>query len=480
MAGSDSFRRTRSFDGPAEAEAADRPVHLAITYAEDGTIAGYREGRPYGDSYRADGPVPFRAGEARVLFGLRHEPAGGNRHLRGLIVRANLYDRALTAAEVAASAASSGPFVAEEEIRDRLAPEDRGAYDRIEAGLAEARRALSEPRPVRLAYAVRPREPEAAHLLIRGNPSQPGEVVAPGGIPAVPGPSADFGLAPDADDARRRAALASWIAGPENPLFARTIVNRLWADHFGAGIVSTPNDLGFNGGRPSHPELLDWLASALIRSGWSLKAVHRAILCSETYRQASGPRPEAAAIDADNRLLWRISPRRLDAESARDAMLAIAGCLDHTMGGPGDPDFRHTIRGATHFYAPVAGLGDGDPRRSLYRIWARGGRNPLLDTFDCPDPSTTAPVRPVTTTPLQALALLNDAFVLEAADRFADRLEREATGDPTGQVELAYRLAFGRAPEPAESEDAARAVRAHGPAVLCRAIFNSNEFLYLD
>ncbi|QDV38445.1 DUF1553 domain-containing protein [Tautonia plasticadhaerens] len=480
MAGSDSFRRTRPFGGPEEAEASDRPVHLALSYHDDGTIAAFRDGQPYGASYRSDGPVRFEAGEARVLFGLRHEPPGGNRFLSGVILRANLYDRALAADEVAASFRSAGEPIAHEEILALLGPGDRAALDRIEAELAEARRILDEPRPERLAYAVAPKDPEPSHLLIRGNPGQPGEVVSPGGVPAVPGPDADFGLPPDAADGSRRRALAEWIAHPENPLFARTIVNRLWQDHFGVGIVETPNDLGFNGGRPSHPELLDWLASELIRQGWSLKALRRAIVCSETYRQSSRNRPEAAALDADNRLLWRMSPRRLEAESLRDAMLAVSGTLRRSMGGPGDPDFRHRIRGGTHFYDMDPALDAEAPRRSLYRVWARGGRNPLLDTFDCPDPSTTAPTRRVTTTPLQALALLNNDFVLECVDRLADRLEREAPGDPEGQVERAYRLAFGRPPNVAEADRATRSVREFGPAVLCRAILNSNEFLYVD
>jgi hypothetical protein len=480
MAGSDSFRRTRPFGGPEEEEAADRPVHVAISYEDDGTIAGYRDGLPYGEAYRSDGPVRFEPGEARILFGLRHEPAGGNRLLSGLIIRANLYDRALTAVEVAASARSAGQFVAEEEILARLDPDALAEFHRIEAELEEVREILEEPRPEHLAYAVSPRTPEVAHLLIRGNPGQPGEVVSPGGIPAVPGPTADFGLPPDASDADRRRALADWIAHPDNPLFARTIVNRLWQEHFGGGIVDTPNDLGFNGGRPSHPELLDWLAAELIRRRWSLKALHRAIVCSETYRQASMIRSDALAIDASNRLLWRMSPRRLDAESVRDAMLSVFGSLRSEMGGPGDPDFRHRIRGGTHFYDMDPGLDAEAPRRSLYRVWARGGRNPLLDTFDCPDPSTTSPTRQVTTTPLQALALLNNEFVLELAGRFADRLEREAPGDPAGQVGLAYRVAYNREPGPDEADRAIRAVREFGPSVLCRAILNSSEFLYVD
>jgi hypothetical protein len=294
--------------------------------------------------------------------------------------------------------------------------------------------------------------------------------------------SADFGLPPDAPEGERRRRLAEWVTHPKNPLLGRVIVNRLWHHHFGTGLVDTPNDFGFNGGRPSHRELLDWLAAELSEGGWRLKPLHRLIVTSATYRQASARDESAARADAGNRLLGRMSPRRLDAETVRDATLQAAGRLDQRMGGPGFADVRAVAAPGTPamVYQPVDLAGAGPQRRTLYRVWSRGGRNRLLEAFDCPDPSATAPSRAVTTTPLQALALLNNAFVLHAARHFAERLRREAGEDVDRKVRRAYLLAYGRPPHNDEEKLARQVVEKHGLAVLARAIFNSNEFLYVD
>jgi Protein of unknown function (DUF1553)/Protein of unknown function (DUF1549)/Planctomycete cytochrome C len=337
------------------------------------------------------------------------------------------------------------------------------------------------PLPAGKVYAVVPRQPEVAHLLVRGDPGQRGPVVSAGGLRAIAGLEGDFSLPPDAPEAERRKRLAAWVTHPKNPLFARVIVNRLWQHHFGVGLVETPNDFGFNGGRPSHPELLDWLAAGLADHGWSLKHLHRVIVTSEAYRQGSSWNEAAARVDAGNRLLWRKSPRRLEAETVRDAVLSVAGRLDVRMGGPGFLDVR-VVRApgtAAMLYLPVEPGGEASQRRTLYRVWSRGGRNRLLDVLDCPDPSTTAPSRAVTTTPLQALAMLNNAFVLHTARDFAERLQGEP-GDVDAQVRRAYLLAYGRPPRSDEAELARRAVREHGLTVLTRALFNSNEFLYVD
>jgi hypothetical protein len=478
LAGSDNFVRTRGFGGPAEAEANRRPVHVAIVYAEDGTVSAYRDGRPYGAAYRTSRPRHFKAGESEVVFGLRHSPAGGNRMLAGVIRRARLYDRALSPAEVAASAAAGdvGPDV----IAARVPEERRARYTELLAAVRAQRESLARL-PAKV-YAVTPRQPEVAHVLLRGDTTRPGEVVTAGGVRAVAGPDADFGLPPDAPEAERRRRLADWVTHPKNPLFARVIVNRLWHHHFGVGLADTPNDFGFNGGRPSHPALLDWLAAELVRGGWSLKHLHRLIVTSAAYRQGAGWSAEAARLDAGNRLLWRKSPRRLEAEAVRDAALHVAGRLNPRMGGPGFQDTRQVRAPGTSavLYLPADGDGEELRRRSLYRVWSRGGRNRLLDAFDCPDPSATAPSRPVTTTPLQALAMLNNTLVLRTAGDFADRLKREARGDVGRQVRRAYLLAYGRRPTAEEAELAERVVRVHGLAVLTRAIFNSNEFLYVD
>lgn len=358
-------------------------------------------------------------------------------------------------------------------------------YYRLSAALGGVRHGQrpmpgSDPKTKQTLYAVTPRPPGIAHVLLRGDPNLKDAVVTPGALAALPGLQADFGLAADAADGPRRIKLADWITDPANPLFARVIVNRLWHHHFGVGLVDTPSDFGFSGGRPSHPELLDWLAAELPRHGWRLKAMHRLIVTSATYRQSGRINAEASKIDGGNRLLWRKSPIRLEAEALRDAMLVVAGQFNPTMGGPGYQDFKLNVRGATHEYTPFDFDSPEVYRRSIYRTLARSGRSRLLDTFDCPDPSVAAPNRAVTTTPLQALTLLNNSFVLRMAERFAQRLQREAGADVGEQIVLAYRLAYGRPPSAVEVATARRAVEAHGLPVLCRALFNSNEFLYVD
>jgi hypothetical protein len=317
---------------------------------------------------------------------------------------------------------------------------------------------------------------------VRGNPAQPGAEVSAGGVSAVSGLDADFGLAPDAPEAERRKRLAAWITHPANPLFARVMANRLWQAHFGSGLVETPSDLGFNGGTPSHPALLDWLAAEIRERGWSPKSMHRLIVTSATYRQSSRIDQAASAKDAGDRLLWRKARTRLEAEMVRDAMLAVSGQLDPRLGGPSFMD--HAIfkppGAASLLYVPAPPETPGLDRRTLYRAWSRGGRSALLDAFDCPDPSATSPRRPVTTTPLQALAMMNNALVLHLADALAGRLAREAGPDAGLQVDRAYRLAFGRRPDPDERARAVSVVQRFGAATLARALFNSGEFFYLD
>ncbi len=353
-------------------------------------------------------------------------------------------------------------------------------YYRLSAALAgvhHGERPLPNQKE-RKAYAVAPSTPEATFLLIRGEPSRKGAEMTPGGVAALG--ASDFRMQADAPDAERRRCLADWITRPDNPLLARVMVNRLWQYHFGAGLVETPSDFGFNGGKPSHPELLDWLADEFRRSGWSMKHMHRLIVTSATYRQASRFRPDAAKTDASNRLLWRKNPMRLEAESLRDTILAIAGKLNPQMGGPSYQDFQMSIRGATYYYVPVVSDAPDKMRRSIYRTWARSGRNPFLDTLDCPDPSTLTPKRAVTTTPLQALVFLNNDFMLRMADHWANRIKADAGDAIPAQVARAYHLALGRPPTENELNTARRVVANNGLAILCRALLNCNEFLYVD
>jgi Protein of unknown function (DUF1553)/Protein of unknown function (DUF1549)/Planctomycete cytochrome C/Concanavalin A-like lectin/glucanases superfamily len=479
MAGSDNFARTQSFDGPRETEAANRPVVITVVYANDGTITGYRNGRLYGHSYRSAGPAVFKAGRAQVVFGLRHGPPGGNKMLAGVLERAQLYDRALSAAEVAASAARQVDLLPDQAVVAELSTAARAKRQRLAGELRDLQD--NPPLPAkRISYAITPRQPEPARFLVRGDIRQPTNILAPGGIASLAGVSSEFHLPPDAPEAQRRLALADWLASARNPLFARVIVNRLWQHHFGVGLVDTPNDFGFNGGRPSHPELLDWLAATLVERNWSLKRLQREIVLSATYRQSCADNARAMKQDADNRWLWRRNPQRLEAEAIRDAVLAAAGQLRQTIGGPGFRDFKEIFRAGTYTYEPAETIDPTCNRRTIYRTWTRGGRSGLLDAFDCPDPSVTAPKRAVTTTPLQALALFNDAFTLRMATRLAQRAQRAEPGNVDGQITRAYQWSFGRDPSAEEQIAARRLVTTHGLAALARAIFNSNEFLYVD
>jgi hypothetical protein len=478
LAGCEGFVRYQGFEATPEAEATQRAVHVAIVYAADGTITGYRDGAAYGVAYHSNGPATFDAGVSQIVFGMRHGiSAGDNRMLAGAIDQAQLYDRALTAEEVAASARRVD-YVSATELAARFSPEERGEHAAAVARvkqLSDEIAALSSSRT----YAVLPREPEVTHLLLRGSTTSPADVVEPDGIASITGSSPDFGLPPDAPEAERRRELAEWITAPANPLFARVIVNRVWMYHFGSGLIESPNDFGFNGGQPSHPELLDWLAADLVEHGWSLKHLHRTILNSATYRQASRYRADCAAVDASNRLLWRKDPLRLEAEVLRDAILKASGELNPQIGGPPYADYE-TFTHNSQFYTMIDPVGPEFHRRTIYRTWLRSGRSAMLDAFDCPDPSTTAPRRAVTTTPVQSLALLNNSFVLRMSDSLAERASAEAANNPATQVDQVYRLAYAREPSAEERETLARFVEQHGLLALCRVIFNSNEFLYAE
>lgn len=317
-------------------------------------------------------------------------------------------------------------------------------------------------------------QPEPVHRLFRGDPGSPRERVNPGGIAAV-GP---LEIAATASERDRRIALANWITRPRNPLTARVMVNRLWHYHFGRGIVETPSDFGHNGGRPSHPELLDWLASELIRSGWSLKHVHRLILTSATYRQSSAPRANGLKADAAARLLWRFPPRRLEAEAIRDSMLAASGVLDERMGGPGFSPFKPN-KNYVRVYLPKEEFGPAEWRRMVYMSKVRMEQDAVFGAFDCPDAGLIAPRRTQSTTAVQALGLFNSHFTEEQADRLAQRCEREAGAALPARVRRAFELAFGRAADDVEQPAAEQLVAAYGLGALCRALFNANEFLFI-
>ncbi|HEY1051855.1 MAG TPA: DUF1553 domain-containing protein [Prosthecobacter sp.] len=331
-------------------------------------------------------------------------------------------------------------------------------------------------------------------VLKRGDVESPAEEsVAPTSLALVRGLKSEFGTG-DMPEGERRKALAAWITDARNPLTRRVIVNRLWHWHFGQGIINTPSDLGLGGSKPSHPEMLDWLAEELLRGGWSLKHLHKLIVMSETYRQRSDGVVENGSagkttlhasntpslLDSGNRLLWRQNPHRLEAEMLRDAVLAVSGKLNvQAMGGPGFADFNYT-----EGYAPVYQHITADKpelwRRSIYRFVTRSTPQRFLTTLDCPDPANLTPARLTTTTALQSLALFNNDFVLRQSRYFAERLRREAGGETGAQVRRAYQLAFGREPGIEELRLATAFIEAGDLFAFCRSILNSNEFVYVD
>jgi hypothetical protein len=457
-------------------------VHVAIVYQADGTIVGYRDGQIYGTSYRPGELQKYSAGKAQLVFGLRHGPPGGNRMLSGRIHRALLYDRALTADEVAASAgASDVSYVSPKELMARLSAEQRQNHTSRTAEfaqLADERQAILQSESQTL-YTCVSTNPGVTRVLLRGDVGTPREAVSPAGLSAVPGGGFEFGLPVDAPDAERRRKLAEWITGRDNPLFARVMVNRMWHYHFGQGLVPTPSDFGFNGGKPSHPELLDWLAGQFQASEFRMKEIHRLIVTSATWRQASAPNEAALRIDADNRLLWRKSPQRIEAEAIRDAILVVTNRLNPEVGGRGYRDVEHFKFKGSNFYGLLDETKTQTYRRTIYRFMPRGGRNPFLDTFDCPDPSATAPKRATTITPLQALSLMNNSLVFALADDFALRVQRDAGDAVDRQIRLVYEMAYGREADDSEVELGANFAATHGLASFCRVILNSNEFLYL-
>ena len=255
-------------------------------------------------------------------------------------------------------------------------------------------------------------------------------------------------------------------------------VNRLWQFQFGRGLVETPNDFGANGIAPSHPELLDWLAGELIRSGWSTKHMQRLLLLSETFQQDSRPHPSGLGVDASCQLLWRFPPRRLEAEAIRDSMLSVTGSLDLKMGGPGFDGFEVQYENVRHYF-PKKSFGPTDWRRMVYMTKVRNEKESTFGVFDCPDASQVAPRRSLSTTPLQALNLLNSEFVLQQSELFAARLMKDSGESPAAQVRRAYELCNGRAASDDDVRLATTFIGSQGLGQFCRAMLNSNEFLFV-
>ncbi len=317
------------------------------------------------------------------------------------------------------------------------------------------------------------------HVFLGGSPQKKGELVVPASLSPLNNVAPKYQLPGDVDESARRNKLANWITDPNNPLTPRVLANRVWHYHFGTGIVDTPNDFGYMGGRPTHPELLDFLARQLQQNGWRLKAMHRLIMTSQTYRQSSKFRDGAAAVDGDSRLLWRYPPRRLSAEEIRDTILSIAGKLDQTMGGPG---FRlyHFMQDNVCTYVPLDKHGPETYRRAVYHQNARASVVDLMTEFDQPDCAFSTPHRAQTTSPLQALTMLNHSFTLDMARDLAERLQREAGKNRRRQIARAYELCYSRKPTADEISACRQLIREHNLVALCRVLLNTSELIYVQ
>ena len=341
------------------------------------------------------------------------------------------------------------------------------------------------------------------HVTVRGDFRQKGEQVGPG-FPTILSNGKDLEEPSEGPFVpQRRKALALWLTRPDHPLTARVMVNRIWQWHFGRGLVATPNNFGRQGEPPTHPELLDWLAVEFVERGWSIKAMHRLMMLSNTYQMGSRYDAGNAALDPQNRYLWRMNRRRLDAEALRDSVLTVAGTLNLKMGGKPVvlPLSEEEKVGMLDLYDqwPVSLDAQEHTRRSVYLYVKRSFLLPMFATFDMPDTSISCARRDVTTVAPQALALLNSEFMVHQAQAFANRLQKENGKDPRGWIQSAWRLALGRTPSREETEKALELFNPDpgghtdgGPSNLPEAaealsltklgllMFNLNEFLYLD
>jgi hypothetical protein len=449
----------------------------------------YGDGHAWVAATRRGGWVTFEFAEPVVI-----ERIVWSRDRRG-----RLDDRVPTAyrIEVADGTGAEAAWIAVADATDRLpfgtagdslgslSTADREAIMALEsekAALQERMKAMARDMRV---FAGSFQAPHPVHRLGRGDPEQPQEEVGPASPEVFAGLVTPVNLPTGAPDADRRKALANWLTDPRHPLPARVMANRVWQWHFGVGLVETPNDFGRNGSAPTHPELLDWLADEFVASGWSLKHLHRLILGSATYRQSSVTNPAGLTADADGRLLWRFPPRRLEAETIRDAMLAVSGRLNLAMGGPGYDLFG--ARGGLDGFAPLETFTAAGRRRMVYAHKVRMERDAVFGAFDCPDGGQSTPRRRQSTTPIQALNLFNSPFTIAEAAAFADRVRDDVArtsaatvGDPVRrEIDRAFELALARSPDASEARAAEALVHAHGLPTLCRVIFNSNEFLFL-
>ncbi|HJT76301.1 MAG TPA: DUF1549 and DUF1553 domain-containing protein, partial [Gemmataceae bacterium] len=424
----------------------DRPVGTAAQ------LAAYREG-----TARADAEVASLRRQLKSLqTAIRNHLAQGVRDQVAALQKAAAPGGGKGTGKAAETpAAKKAREQLEAALRSAATPTERQRWDRLEQQLAAADAARPpEPPHAYIWYEDGPKAP-VTHVLHRGDPERPRKAVEPG-VPAVLTREQPPPPRPLAHSTGRRLWLARWMTRTDNPLTARVMVNRVWQHHFGRGLVATPNDFGRMGDPPTHPELLDWLASEFMARGWSVKELHRLILLSSTYQMASAAPPGVAHSDPHDNLLERWPARRLEAEAVRDSVLAVSGGLDLQMGGPGvyPPLPRAVLEGQSR---PGDGWGKSDEhqaaRRSVYIFVKRSLAVPELEVLDGPDTTSSCEARPVSTIAPQALTFLNGAFINEQAHRFAGRLRREAGADARTQVERAFGLALCRPPRPEELRD---------------------------
>jgi hypothetical protein len=344
----------------------------------------------------------------------------------------------------------------------------------------------SKPAPPPKARVIDENSPVAPPTFLRrrGEYALKGPQVQPA-FPAVLA-SEEPTIQPSERSTGRRSSLAAWLTRPEHPLTSRVITNRIWQGHFGRGLVATPSDFGVMGESPSHPELLDRLALELVSSQWSMKTLHRLIVTSATYRQSSKDSADSTRVDPDNLLIGHFARKRLEGELIRDALLAVSGKLNPSMGGPCVfPELpaelmKLSSKGKAW---PVSPNPLDHNRRSLYVFIRRNLRYPFFEAFDRPDTNASCPRRAVTTIAPQALSLLNGKLAQDASHAFADRVVREAGVDRLARIDRAYRLALGRAPDLAEKQLAEAFFEESDDTALvelCLTLMNLNEFIYID
>lgn len=363
------------------------------------------------------------------------------------------------------------PFSSTAAIKKRSKDnEDRQALQsRIQEVIAALQ--IEGPQPAFVAQFV---EPVDTFVLARGSPESPRDLVHAAAPTMLNG---DLGIETDSPGERRREAFADWLVDAGNPLTSRVMANRIWHHIFGSGIVPTPSDFGKAGAPPTHPELLDWLASEFVASGWSIKGMARMIVHSHAFKQSSAPVDAGLASDASATLLWRFPPRRVEAEVIRDGVLLASGRLDTAIGGP---SYRiHNVKKRYAQWEVVDNHGVSTWRRMLYQERMRRVDDRIFTAFDFPDCGQIRAKRPVSTTPLQALNLMNSDFVLEQSEILARRAKEEAGDQLSGQVDRCFELLLCRKPTIQEREAAIAFGRSQGIALLCRTLINTNEFAFL-